>query len=357
MDSHNRRLEGHDQGLSSETSWGNPNTTEEMIKGLADRGFKTLRVPVTWHNHLIDENYTIDPNWMKRVKEIVDWGIKYGLYVILNIHHDNFFYNKEEDRSLKYGEGFYPNKRNILESEKFIYNVWTQIATAFNSGYDHHLIFEGLNEPRLVGTDFEWTFDPSNEICQEANKVLNEYMRLIVKAIRETGGNNEKRFIMITPLSAGYTASIKSNVVFPNDLKYNAQNHFILSVHMYSPYNFALNLDTTYNTFDQDGRNELKNIFQTIYNKYVANGIQVIIGEMGVVNKNNDDQRIAWAEYYVTTARRYHLSSVVWDNGIYDTKLVGQEILGEYHRSEGTWQNENLIDAYITSSKTEFEDF
>ena len=169
LDAHNRRLEGYNQGLSSETSWGNPKTTEAMIAGLAERGFKTLRIPVSWHNHLIDENYTIDPEWMQRVKTIANWGIKHGLYVILNSHHDNFFYNEDEDNSLPYGKGYYPNKRNIKESEKFIYNIWTQIATAFNNGYDHHLIFEGLNEPRLSGTQFEWSFNERQLICQEAN--------------------------------------------------------------------------------------------------------------------------------------------------------------------------------------------
>ena len=27
------------------------------------------------------------------------------------------------------------------ESEKFLLNVWSQIALAFNNGYDNHLIF------------------------------------------------------------------------------------------------------------------------------------------------------------------------------------------------------------------------
>ena len=49
------------QGLDSETCWGNPKTTEEMIDALISKGFKAIRIPVTWHNHLIDEKYTVDP--------------------------------------------------------------------------------------------------------------------------------------------------------------------------------------------------------------------------------------------------------------------------------------------------------
>ena len=51
-----------------------------------------------------------------------------------------------------------------------------------------------------------------NLYTEEANSVLNEYLKLIVKAIRTTvkttGGNNEKRFIMVTPLAAAYSSLI-----------------------------------------------------------------------------------------------------------------------------------------------------
>ena len=357
LDAHDRNLIRFDQGVESETSWGNVLTTEEIIKGLADRGFKTLRIPVTWHNHIVDENYTIDPEWMKRVKTIVDWGLKYGLYVILNVHHDNFFYSAKDDKPVTYAKGFYPNLKNIKESEKFIYNIWSQIATAFNTGYDHHLIFEGLNEPRLTGTEFEWNFNKNEPICVEAAEVLNEYMRLIVKTIRETGGNNEKRFIMITPLAAGYQSAMESKVEFPDDTKYNGfKKKLILSVHMYAPYNLALNGDKAYTKFDQAGRDELKHNLASLYNKYVKGGIPVIIGEMGCVNKNNNEDRISWADYYVTIARRYHLSTVMWDNGISDISLEGQEIFGEYDRAKLSWVNEDFIDAYIKGAETEFDD-
>ena len=63
--------------IISEYRWGQPKTTEEIIQMYKNRGLKSFRIPVSWHNHLIDEKYTIDPQWMARVKEIVDWGIKY----------------------------------------------------------------------------------------------------------------------------------------------------------------------------------------------------------------------------------------------------------------------------------------
>lgn len=77
-------------GLNSETSWGQPKTTKAMIDGLANSGIKTIRIPVSWSNHMNKKNYTIDSAWMNRVKTIVDWAIEDGMYVILNDHHDNF---------------------------------------------------------------------------------------------------------------------------------------------------------------------------------------------------------------------------------------------------------------------------
>ena len=96
LDAFDYTVKVSNDGLDSETMWGNPETTEEMIQELLFKGFRTLRIPVTWHNHFIDDNYTIDPKWMKRVKTIVDWGINNGLYVIINSHHDVARLSKEK---------------------------------------------------------------------------------------------------------------------------------------------------------------------------------------------------------------------------------------------------------------------
>ena len=110
-------------GLDAETSWGQPETTQEMITAVRKAGFNTIRIPVSWgkHSNFNDdpENFTISAEWMARVKEVVDYCYNENLFVILNIHHDN-------------------NSGNIIytlkddgESEFFIRGVWRQIAEAF----------------------------------------------------------------------------------------------------------------------------------------------------------------------------------------------------------------------------------
>ena len=74
-------------GLSAETAWGQVLTSERIIRTGIQNGYKTIRIPVTWFNHIVDRSYTIDPQWMARVKQIVNWAIDAGYYVILNEHH------------------------------------------------------------------------------------------------------------------------------------------------------------------------------------------------------------------------------------------------------------------------------
>ena len=343
---------GQNQGLDAETCWGVTKTSKEIIEGLVKKGFKAIRIPVTWHNHLVDNKYTVDPEWMKRIKTVVDWSLDAGLVVILNDHHDNAAATDE----LQYGQGYYPSRKHITESTKFLYNLWTQIANAFNNGYNERLVFETLNEPRPRDTDCEWTYKKGDTICEEAASVVNEFNRLIVKAIRETGGNNEKRFIMVTPVAASYGAATASDFIFPGDSRYNPSNSKImLSVHMYLPYNFAMNKDTAYVTFEEAYANELGSNFKYLYENFCLKGHQTIVGEMGTIDKNNTAARVEWAKYYMENSRKFNLPCYIWDNQWFFNPNIEGETLGLYHRNNLTWSFEEYVDAFIKLSSTPFE--
>lgn len=74
----------------SETSWGNPVTTKEMIDTVSAGGFDILRIPVAWGEHMEDAtDYTVDRVFMDRVEEVVGYGIDNDMYVILEIHHES----------------------------------------------------------------------------------------------------------------------------------------------------------------------------------------------------------------------------------------------------------------------------
>ena len=189
---------GGKKDLSSEISWGQPYTTKAMIDGLAASGIKTIRIPISWSHHIIDANYTIDPKWMSRVKEIVDWAIQDDMYVVINIHHDNY----SKDAKMPPLSGFYPTDENYENSANFVCNIWAQIALAFNNGYDEHLVFEALNEPRLCGTSEEWWYNVMSAKSLAAMKNLNKLNQNILDVIRASEGNNKKRLIAFPSLQA-----------------------------------------------------------------------------------------------------------------------------------------------------------
>jgi endoglucanase len=330
--------------LGSEYRWGQPKTTEEIIQKYKNKGLKSFRIPVTWKNHLIDEKYTIDPKWMARVKEIVDWGLKNDFVVILNTHHDG---NKARDQPVKYGHGYYPANLDRAESERFIFNIWSQIGTAFNNGYDQNLIFECMNEPRPEDTECQWTYQKGDKICDEATSSLNEYNKICLKAIRDTGGNNEKRFVLVSATGAQYQTAVYSDFIFPGDKKYNPTNNKImLSVHMYYPFNFAFLADKQYSVFTDRMKNEFYPILRNLYEKFVLRGHNVIIGEMGCADKDNAAERVKWANFYIQTTRKFQMSCLIWEIYPY----------GIYDRPALKWTDEAVIKALVDSSNIPLPD-
>ena len=73
---------------SNETYWGNPKTTKALIDAVAEAGFNTIRIPVSWGQYTTGSNYQIPDFFMNRVHEVVDYCIANDMYVIINTHHD-----------------------------------------------------------------------------------------------------------------------------------------------------------------------------------------------------------------------------------------------------------------------------
>ncbi len=331
--------------LEAETSWGQPETTQAMIKGLAESGIKTLRIPVSWHTHVSGKNLTIDPAWMQRVKTVVDWAIAEDMYVILNTHHDCL----ETSTSRDYG--YYVDNSNYKKSEKYLTCVWQQICQAFNNGYSERLVFEIWNEPRPRGTDNEWWNDVNSSEYYDYAANVNSINEKILSVIRASGGNNKKRFVIITPLQASPASALADEFVMPEDLPEYAENpHLILSSHMYTPYNFAMGVpgDTKFTGLHQI---ELNSTFTQLEKKFSYNGYPVIIGEYGATNKDNLEDRVAWFKFYVSCAREHGFTCILWDNGDPRPSTTESERYGFYDRENASWYFPEILDAIVENCK------
>ncbi len=316
-------------GLDTETSWSNPKTTQALIDKVKSLGFNTVRVPVSWGKHVSGDNYTIDSAWLARVKEVVDYCYKNDMYVILNIHHDT------KSSASASGAGYYPRSSAYSSSEKFVTSVWSQVAEYFKN-YDYHLIFETLNEPRLIGTGYEWWFNkwsvPSE--VKDAIECINKLNQKAVDTIRNTGSNNRGRLIMCPGYDASIDGATVSGFKLPTDISGN-KNRIAVSVHAYSPYNFAMNVDTSKgatSTYSSSIKEELKNLFSTLKSNFRDKGIPVVIGEFGSTDKNNTAERVKWATDYTALAKKNNIPCVLWDNNAFAVYNGNSIVLNsEYH--------------------------
>lgn len=290
LDSTAKDISREDAPYRSETAWGNPQVTQELIDKVLDSGFNVIRVPVTWTNHIgAAPEYLIAGSWMERVREVVDYAYGKGAYVILNIHHEDWNY---------------PYYDNLDRATAEMAAVWGQIAKAFQD-YDEHLIFEGQNEPRKIGTPLEW-----NGGDAEGWEVVNRTNKVFIDTVRAAGGFNSGRMLMIPGYAANCTVGIRHVEVPEND------NRVIISVHAYEPYDFALNLNGRKEwNHDTDAIDGLMKDLKTFF---IDKGTPVIIGEFAAMNRDNEQERAGWAEYYVGAAKKIGVPCVWWDNGLFE---------------------------------------
>lgn len=302
-----------------ETFWGNPVTTRAMIDAIADRGFNTVRVPVTWRFHQGPApDYTVESEWLDRVEEVVNYVRANDMYVIINVHHDDPW--------------IIPTFSNANTVSDRLSKLWTQIANRFRN-YSDYVIFETLNEPRFENSPEEWTGGTA-----EGREVVNRYHEASLNAIRATGGNNASRQIMIATYAASTLPVAMNALEIPND-----DVNTIISLHSYFPFPFTLGgTDTTWGTAND--RQQLDDEMDRIKTRFIDNGKAVVLGEWSSGNQNNTPDRLVHATFYAEAAASRGMASVWWDNG---NSGVSNDGLAVFNRLNITWPFGNIADAII----------
>lgn len=307
-----------------ETAMGNPPITEEMVKLLADTGFGALRIPIVWQTKLGPApDFIIDPAWFERIKEIVDWGIDNELYVIINMHHEYWHFPS------------YELEDSVKEQ---ITAVWTQIAVYFKD-YSEKLIFETFNEPRPFNTPEEWSGGTA-----ESRDVLNRYNQTALETIRASGGHNDKRYVLIPAIAASGEAYSLNGFIMPDD------PNVILSVHAYTPYDFALMPGgrSDWSSSNVADTAPITSLFDRLEEMFLSKGIPVIMGEFGAVNRQNPEQRMDWLQFYLETASEHGVPCIWWDNGSFGGT---GELFGLMERANVKWDFPEIVEMMVEYGK------
>lgn len=218
---------------------------------------------------------------MKRVEEIVDWGLERGMFIVMNAHHDDWL------------------KENYSTENKARFDsIWTQISTRFKDKPER-LIFEIMNEPHGL------------------SKAQNEDMhKRILQIIRKT--NPTRNVIFQGHNWGGSDELIVADI--PND------PYVIGSFHSYDPYLFGLEGQGTWGT-TADFKS-LKSKFQTVKDWSTAHNIPVFLGEFGSLKSCDYNSRMKHYKAYMEMAHSFGFAPCAWEDGG-DFKIM--------NRKEKTW--------------------
>ncbi len=299
-----------------ETLWGNPKATKELFAALKEDGIKSVRLPVTWRDHM-DGDGNVDAEWMSRVHEVVDYAISQDMYAIVNVHHDG---GGDPNFGAWIIEGAVNDKEATLAKYK---NLWTQIAEEFKD-YGDKLVFESMNE---VG------FDKLSK--PKAYGTLNEFNQAFVDTVRASGGNNEKRHLLIAGYWTDIAATCDSLYKMPSD----PANRCILSVHYYTPWEFCTtNLHNTWGTDDEV--KQMEDLYGRLKTAFVDKGIPVIVGEYAA-SGNDKASCVFFIEKMVKLCSDYGIAPFYWDNG------------GQVDRTTYEWRTPEYLEAMKRASSGE----
>jgi endoglucanase len=317
------------EAIGGETAWGNPAVDQQLIDAVKAAGFNAVRIPCSWDQYANQGSLQIDQAWLARVKQVVDYAIGNGMYVILNIHWDGGWLEEHP---------LFSHQEAVNEKQ---HAYWTQIATHFRN-YNERLLFAGTNE---VHADFGTPTD-------EHITVQESYNQTFVDAVRATGGNNASRTLVVQTYNTNMWHGLDF-FTLPVD---TASNRLIVEVHYYDPYDYTLNPSgsclfwgapyPTQSACTWAYESYVDDLFAQVRSAWVDQGIPVIIGEYGVATRPNLDldSREYYLEYINAAAADNGIKTFYWDNGVSPAQTNGFAL---FNRSSGAITDQGALEAVM----------
>lgn len=290
-----------------ETNGANNRITQTTMNALKAAGFGSVRIPITWFNHMgapVSESGVIDKVWLDHIQHVVDLVLDAGMYAVINIHHDAGTYDfcwLKADWS------------NYAATSAQLKSIWTQIANHFKN-YDYHLLFEGYNE--ICDENKSW-WAPSSENGFKAANALNQDF---VNAVRATGGNNSVRNLIVSTYTSSEHEEGLKGFILPEDL---APGHLLVQIHSYRPNEFITARtvgDRSRLEFYESDKAEIDEMFDRVQTYILDRGWPCVMGEYGAFAKQNQAGnrnelgRAEHAYYYTTRALQRGIVPMYWYN-------------------------------------------
>ena len=337
-----------DFAQSSETSWGQPVVTQDYIKAAKAKGLNSIRIPMTAYSRYTlgaDGHYAMNSEWLTRYKQVVDWAVAEGFYVMINLHHDSWTWLSD-----------WNGDKSAEEYKRFV-DLWSQLANYFKDE-PNTVCFETINEP---------LFESDTGSITKQDK-LNMINKAAHDVIRNTGGNNATRMIVMPTINTSSdTDKANSTYSFITSL---SDPNIIATVHFYSDWVYSANLGITnfdeplYTDSPDTPRTHVDLLYNTLINSFTSKGVGVVIGEYGWLAPNDGPaanqpgEKLKYFEYMNYVAKQKGICPMVWP-GVFDRispyswdtllgPVVNAAVQGQ-RSSYSTGLNENYINQTLNS--------
>jgi endoglucanase len=278
--------------IPDETSWGNPLTTKALFDTIRAQGFHSVRIPVTWSGHAsATAPYTIDPTFLARVRQVVDWALADGLYVEINVHHDSWQWIA--DMTTQHDQ--------VLDRFDA---TWRQIAAEFRDE-PGKLLFESVNEPQF-----------NNATDAQKTQFMNELNTSFHTIVRQSGGQNASRLLVLPTL--GCTPDQKLMDDLATTISSLHDRNLVATVHYYGYWPFSVNIAGG-TRFDATAQKDMTDAFARMRDTFVSKGIPVYLGEYGLLSEPTAQnvERGEMLKYYEMLGYEQRISGVtgvLWDD-------------------------------------------
>jgi len=264
------------EAIGGETAWGNPLVSNALIQAVKQAGFNAIRLPVAWDQYADQKTGQISATWLARVKQVVQYCVDNDMYVLVNIHWDGGWLEKN----------ITADKKGAVNAKQKAY--WEQIATTLRD-FDEHVMFASANEPDAKDAT--------------GMAVLMSYHQTFVDAVRATGGRNAYRVLVVQGPQTNIDLSVKLMPTLPAD---KLAGRLMAEIHFYDPFNFVLmskdetwgnqayywgapnhsTTDTKRNsTWGEEDYVDAQ--FASLKKTFIDKGIPVVLGEFAAQRRTN----------------------------------------------------------------------
>ena len=318
--------------------------TKNILKEIKKNGFKTVRFQVLYSNYIFN-NENINSEWIYKIKELIKLIYQLDLYLILSINHTNQFWNSEKKNS----------------KDKYI-NFWTKIANELIK-YDEHLVLESTYEIGYLAY-----LDKKYDYFEDKVYYLSQDF---INIIRDSGGSNIKRLLIIPMISSEYELSFFDFDYFDYKIPKDPFNKLAISMNYYFPleeYN-SLNILEPVNLYNKLGYydslspimewglyHNYKNIitnFELLKTKFIDKGIPVIFGEVGILNdyikRNNSIEQFLYTLFSMSNEYKGVLPC------LWDIPFISSNYDNFYFNKESNeWSDDKYAKIFNKISKGKF---